>query len=255
MFHDVKPQLETIIQSTSLDPLSESVKINFKRFTEDSKDYFEWVEALESRFTNLSFEYGNRGSEEIEINGVKVKCFCSYLRITNNTKRKEEARNFPCKFFGGDNKTNNFNSSLKTINFYSVLATAGLSKEDFEGKHDFLDRVYVKEISLQNLVLEECVIEMKTTLISHLEKATQRYVLIVLSLNEPVAFSFGDLVNRFDSRSLYMKAVPLREIIAYEENRIYFLFDNDKRSMLDLHLLSSEEAERKVLQFIKETHT
>lgn len=246
---EVKPKLEYYIQSTISDSSCENLKVHFKRFIKDSDSFFEWKDTLETRFTYpISIEFNSGDAEKWQINGVDEKIMFPYIIISNLTKKLEESHNFPCKFYGGHNK----NSHLKTNVFYDALATSGISKDGFARKRDNdLDHIYVKEIIIQNSLLPEECSNVKREIDSILvKKSRRRYVVVILSLNT-VSFTLNELDSALDQRFIHEISVLQRTIISHDENRIYFVFNNDKRLCLDLHLLRVQNAKEEIRNFIR----
>ena len=248
---EVKPLLEYYIQSTISDSSCEKLKVHFKRFIKDSDSFFEWKDTLQTRFTYpISFGFCSGDAENWEIS-VDEKIMFPHMIISNLTKKLEEAHDFPCKFFGGNNNA----SHLKTKVFYDALATSGISKDDFARKRENdLDHIYVKEVLIQNSLLnEECSnvkLEIESVLV---KKSNRRHVVVILSLTS-VSFTLNELHSTLDRKFIREISVLQRTIISHEENRIYFVFSNDKRLILDLHLLRCKNAKEEVTNFIRVKH-
>ena len=248
---NLKPYLEDLIRLTLSDPMCEERIIHFKRLGKDSEEYFEWKDSLRKSFSYpISIGSGNGGAEGIKVDG-KYEKYNSFLRISNYTKKEQEAREFPYKKFGGT-----FNESQVNLRtFYNIMARVGFTEDDFaKGKYGYQDQIYVKPVRLKNKVLGECAIEMKENILSTLERVTQPYVAFILELDKNVPYTLLELRSYKGRESFFHEIEPLAKIVEQEENRIYIVYYNDKRSTLDLHELALNEAKEKVANFIKEKY-
>lgn len=247
----LKPHLENLIRQTVEDPLCEERTIHFKRLGKDSEDYFEWKEQLQNSFSYpISIGSGNEGTEGVKVDGQYEK-YNSFLRISNYTKKEQDARELPYKKFGGNFNKNQIN--LET--FYNLMVRAGFKEDEFaKGKYGYQDQIYVKPVYLKNKVLDVCAIEMKENILSTLQRVTQPYVAFILELAQNTPYTLEELSSYGGRESFFHEIEPLAEIVEQKENRIYVVYYNEKKSHLDLHELALNEAKEKVTSFIKEKY-
>jgi DNA-nicking Smr family endonuclease len=247
----LKPYLDNLIRLTVEDPLCEERTIHFKRLGQDSEDYFAWKDDLQSRSRYpVSIGSGNEGAEGIKVDG-KYEKYNSFLHISNYVKKEKEVREFPYKRFGGHFDESQVN--LRT--FYNLMARAVFKEDDFaKGKYGYQDQIYVKPVYLKNKILDECALEMKENILSTLQRVTQPYVTFILELAKDVPYTFEELKAYGGRGSFFHEIEPLSKIVEQEENRIYIVYYNEKKSTLDLHELALNEAKEKVASFIKEKY-
>jgi len=242
----MKLYLEDLIQLTVADPMCDERNIHLKLIENDFNEYFEWADSLRKRFS-YPIRVVNGNDNPDGIYNRNNQC----IRIYNCTKKDKEAREFPYKIFEGQIDK----SKLNPMIFYELMRNAGFTEDDFtKGKYGYQDQIYVKPVYLKNIILDKCALEMKETILSTLKKVTQLYVAFILELDRNVPYTLGDLRRYGGRESFFHEIEPLGKLFDHEENRIYIVYFNDKKSTLDLHGLALNEAKEKVIDFIKEKY-
>lgn len=252
---NLQPYLENLIQLTVADPMCEERTIHFKLLGKDFKEYVEWEDSVWDSFRYpIGIGSGSNGGGGNKIDG-KYESYNQYIRITNHAKKEKEVRELSCYKVFEEPGSRIHESKINPDIFYNLMMNAGFRTEDFaEGKYGYQDHIYVKPVNLKNKILGECVLEMKETILSTLKKETKPYVTFILELDGTVPYTLAELKSYGGRDSFFHELEPLAKIVAQEENRIYVVYYNDKKSTLDLHKLDLSKAKEKVTTFIEEKY-
>jgi hypothetical protein len=173
--------------------------------------------------------------------------------ITNLSKKSEEVRDYPYKPFGGKKAGGRLFNEV----FFELIAKAGLNKDDFDkGKWGYQDMLDVSEIPIDTntFPIESAIAHIRKEILSfRVRKASQLYLVFVVSLGDHAAYTIDDVVScdnwkKFETKEM----IPIGAIYLHEANQIYILYKNEFSLTLDLHDMSVDEAKEKVTKFILE---
>lgn len=249
----LKPCLNELVKLTIADDSCEERTIRFKRLGSDSTEYFEWKKSIrEGIKAPISIGSGNEGAEGERINKV-YESYNSFIRITNRIKINREAReSFAYKFYGGRPDKGQI-----TPAFYDAMVNAGFTKDDFAiGKFGYQDLIYIKSVSIKNKEVEKGAQELKEFIIATLERIEQPYAAFIIDIDKDVPYSSEELGHYGGRNSFFHEQgyEPLSKIYMADKNRIYVVYSNDKRQILNLHKLSYNDAKEKVEDYILEKY-
>ena len=255
----LQEKLKQLIQEVLADPSHESFMLYFSFNKSDWEAFFNWYKAFGREFSYPHSVTLAPYPKEFLPETLEEDRIYKALKLTNYTKRENDAKIFPRRVFGGQFDEELINSD--TLN--NLLARSGLQPEDFEkGKHGFTEKVFCKSIQLEHdESVEAAQNELRAKIDEELVKVGKKtktrdinyqYVVLVFQLPKRDDLPFNQIeVHDVKNPNYARENSIIGQIDHNSERRIYVCLKNEARLVIDLHQHSVPEALDKVEDFVR----